>query len=195
MGLGGMFAHRRLEDDARALAAELVEFRDLLLEQAALGFGWNVSLHDPHDVVAQLLARHVSREIVLIRRKRPGGRRGNPKRGSGDLQQSDQVFPGHGVLRAVCSRPCCHGTNMATPMPPPSVEPRVAYRAARASERAGPGVAGAGAQRWPIAAALGLRDRAPPGSSTSMAPEPGVAIPVRPPLPPRWCGPPDAAFP
>src|SRR5262245_56291667 len=39
-GPGGMFAHRRLENGPRvgiALAAKLVEFRDLLLEQAALG--------------------------------------------------------------------------------------------------------------------------------------------------------------
>jgi hypothetical protein len=121
-GLGGMITDRGLKDDPRlgiALAAELVEFRDFLLEQAALGFGWNVSLHDSNDVIAQLLARHVSREIALVGRKRPRGRRWNPERGSGDLQQSDQVFPGHGVLRAVCLRPCCHGTNMAIPRAAP----------------------------------------------------------------------------
>jgi hypothetical protein len=60
MGLGGMITHRRLEDDARlgiTLAAELVEFRDLPLEQAALGFGRHISFHDPDDLAAQLVTR------------------------------------------------------------------------------------------------------------------------------------------
>src|SRR5262249_1590841 len=68
------------------------------LKRIALGFGRHVPFQDTNDVVAQLLARHVGREIALIRRKRAGGRRGNRERRSSHLQQPDQVVRGHGIL-------------------------------------------------------------------------------------------------
>src|SRR5215475_773245 len=62
-GIAGMFSYGRVENGARvgiALAAKLVELRHVLLEQAALGLGCDVSFHDGDDVVPQFLARDVA---------------------------------------------------------------------------------------------------------------------------------------
>src|SRR5258708_21917283 len=102
-GMARIFGYGCLENGARvgiALAAELVELRHVLLEQATLGLGRDVPFHDGDDVVAQFLARDVARKITLVSREGPGGRRRNRKRRPGHLQKSDQVFRGHRMLRS-----------------------------------------------------------------------------------------------
>ena len=108
---------RGMENGARiriALAAQLVELAHVLPEQAALGFRRDASLHGRDDVVPELLTGHVGREIVLVGRKGTGGRRGNPECRTGNLQQFDQTFPGHGISPVVGLRPCRDGAKMAT---------------------------------------------------------------------------------
>src|SRR5262249_43318013 len=90
----------RLSRVGVALAAKLVELGHVLLEQATLCLGRDVSFHDGDDVVPQLLARDVARKITLISRKSACGRRGNRERRPGHLQKSDQVFRGHRYLRS-----------------------------------------------------------------------------------------------
>src|SRR5262245_27128527 len=88
-GIAGMFGYGRSENGARvgiALAAKLVELRHVLLEQATLGLGRDVSFHDGDDVVAEFLARDVARKITLVSRKGAGGRCGNRERRPGHLQ-------------------------------------------------------------------------------------------------------------
>src|SRR5215468_12392380 len=83
-----MFGYGRLENGARvgiALAAKLVELRHVLLEQATLGLGRDVSFHDGDDVAAEFLARDVARKITLVSRKGACGRRGNRERRPGHL--------------------------------------------------------------------------------------------------------------
>src|SRR5262249_5159953 len=102
-GIAGMFGYGRLENGARvgiAFAAKLVELRHVLLEQATLGLGRDVSFHDGDDVVPQFLARDVARKITLVSRKSACGRGGNRERRPGHLQKSDQVFRGHRHLRS-----------------------------------------------------------------------------------------------
>src|SRR5262249_13659256 len=72
----------------------------VLLEQATLCLGRDVSFHDGDDVVPQLLSRDVARKITLVSRKSACGRRGNRERRPGHLQKSDQVFRGHRHLRS-----------------------------------------------------------------------------------------------
>src|SRR6516165_10984105 len=102
-GIAGMFGYGRLENGARvgiALAAKLVEFRHVLLEQATLGLGRDVSFHDGDDVAAEFLARDVARKITLVSRKGACGRGGNRERRPGHLQKFDQVVRGHRLLRS-----------------------------------------------------------------------------------------------
>src|SRR5215471_8347804 len=87
-GIAGMFGYGRLENGARvgiALAAKLVKLRHVLLEQATLGLGRDVSFHDGDDVVAEFLARDVARKITLVSCKGACGRRGNRERRPGHL--------------------------------------------------------------------------------------------------------------
>jgi hypothetical protein len=102
-GIAGMFGYGRLKNSARvgvALAAELVELRHVLLEQATLGLGRDVSFQDGDDVGAQFLARDVARKIALVSRKGAGRRRGNRQRRPGHLQKFDQAFRGHRLVRS-----------------------------------------------------------------------------------------------
>src|SRR5262249_14482616 len=115
-GIAGMFGYGRVENGARvgiALAAKLVELGHVLLEQATLCLGRDVSFHDGDDVVPQLLARDVARKITLVSRKSACGRRGNRERRPGHLQKSDQVSAVIGTFGPPLP-PCRHGTKMAT---------------------------------------------------------------------------------
>src|SRR5262249_17581695 len=126
-GVAGMFGYGRLENGARvgiALAAKLVELRHVLLEQATLGLGRDVSFHDGDDVAAEFLARDVARKIILVGRKGACGRRGNRERRPGHLQKLDHVFRGHRLLRsppydhAAMARKWQTPVRMATAQPP-----------------------------------------------------------------------------
>src|SRR6516162_6118410 len=136
-------------------------FGDFLLQQAALGVRRHVPFHDANDVVAQLLTADVGRKITLVRRKGPGGGRGNPKRRPGDLQQFDDVVPGHGGLRL------------------PAYDHAAMARRWQRRPNARSAAVGAPALAPPSARPLRVPDRAPPGWSTSTALEPGVAILAR----------------
>src|SRR5262245_8274226 len=92
----------------------LSKLRHVLLEQAALSLGCDVSFHDGDDVVPQFLARDVARKITLVSRKSACGRGGNRERRPGHLQKFDQVVRDHPASPVASLRPCRHGTKMAT---------------------------------------------------------------------------------
>src|SRR5271165_4206124 len=69
-----------------AIATNLVELRDVLSEQRALGIGGDPALHGGEDVGSQPLTGGLGRKVILVGGVTPGSSSRNPEGRTEELQ-------------------------------------------------------------------------------------------------------------